>query len=157
MWAWRTPACAGRAVPEARASCGGTPPGRRSRRRRRRTPGRSRGAAKVVAFGVVAAAEHEAHGAVRSPQAGQGRLQAFCDEYVGDVAGILAPLKVPEGRGAVQKGRVGHPPRCGVLLLRGCDVLGVGETGVDGAGPHILSDFLRVYHDFGRQPHDGDH
>ena len=84
------------------------------------------GGAELVAVAVALFAEHEADsagclggtgpggvgghghgtpvGGCRA-QAGQGGLQAFCDEYVGDVAGVVAALQVPEGQCAVQQGQ----------------------------------------------------
>ena len=41
----------------------------------------------------------------RHSQTSQGRLQALSDESIGDAAGILVALQVPEGRGAVQRGQ----------------------------------------------------
>ena len=85
------------------------------------------GGAEPVAVGVALVAEHEAEGARpprwcgagrcrRSPPRGAGRWDAALDgaragcrrssdEHIGDVAGILPPLQVPEGQGAVQQGQ----------------------------------------------------
>ncbi len=92
------------------------------------------GGAEPVAVGVALVAEHEVQRATylggagprgvgghghrtpiggRRPQTGQGGLQALSDESIGDVAGVLASLQVPEGQGAVQQGEyrpiVGRP------------------------------------------------
>ena len=41
------------------------------------------------------------------PQTGQGGLEALSDQALGHVSGVVAPLQVPEGQGAVQQGQCG--------------------------------------------------
>ena len=40
-----------------------------------------------------------------APQTGQGGLEALSDQMLGHVSGVVAPLQVPEGQGAVQQGQ----------------------------------------------------
>ncbi len=57
---------------------------------------------------------------------------------------------------ALRQERVESPLPEMASLLSGCDLLGVGEAGVDVARPDELADFIGINYHLGWQPHDGD-